>query len=357
VTTCNAGVFVAATCNPDCNATALTVSVSGGSGTCTGMISSGSSCDIICNTGFTSSGSNNCLQNGSFANPVATCDQDCDLTGLAEPSNGHLGTCTGTLSSGQSCTISCYKNATLSGSVSCSDGVITNTASCTICDSCTCNFSSPLNGASGDCPSVMSHGETCTPTCDTGYLLSGSTTCSQGILSPLSTCNMFNYSDHVCDFQSGYSFENKNWHGCMGVSRSSVGYSSDSPGTCVAPSGHVVTCADSCRDTCRSSMTVISQIVASPPVLNTLSTIPRIRCTDFFITIQGRAFDSDTPSNNEVTLTLQSSSGVSKTFSGACTVTESTYDRLYCQYNTMNCSDVVATPGSRDRLFASVRIL
>merc|ERR1719163_2310489 len=45
----------------------------------------------------------------------------------------------------------------------------------------------PENGDVGDCTSTLASGKTCQPTCNTGYTVSGSSSCSAGTLTP-ATC-------------------------------------------------------------------------------------------------------------------------------------------------------------------------
>ena len=56
-----------------------------------------------------------------------------------------------------------------------------NTASC-------CGVSAPANGAMGTCRSALAHGDSCVPTCDAGYVLSGTRLCGDGQLADTVTC-------------------------------------------------------------------------------------------------------------------------------------------------------------------------
>lgn len=48
----------------------------------------------------------------------------------------------------------------------------------------------PLNGAVGTCVNVLIGGQTCQPTCDKGYTVSGKTTCVGGVLEA-ATCEFY----------------------------------------------------------------------------------------------------------------------------------------------------------------------
>ena len=56
-----------------------------------------------------------------------------------------------------------------------------NTVSC-------CGVSAPTNGALGACRAALAHGDSCVPTCDAGYVLSGTRSCDDGQLADTVTC-------------------------------------------------------------------------------------------------------------------------------------------------------------------------
>ena len=56
-----------------------------------------------------------------------------------------------------------------------------NTASC-------CGVSAPANGAMGTCRAALAHGDSCMPTCDAGYVLSGTRSCNDGALTDTAAC-------------------------------------------------------------------------------------------------------------------------------------------------------------------------
>ena len=56
-------------------------------------------------------------------------------------------------------------------------------------DPCVCDASAPIaNGDVGNCTSVLMHGESCTPTCDTGYGLMGGRSCVDGTTVDTAAC-------------------------------------------------------------------------------------------------------------------------------------------------------------------------
>jgi hypothetical protein len=52
-----------------------------------------------------------------------------------------------------------------------------------VCSGDSCDASNAItNGALNDCTSTLASGATCTPTCNTGYTLSGTRSCTAGAL-------------------------------------------------------------------------------------------------------------------------------------------------------------------------------
>ena len=145
----------------------------GAIGTCTSTLASGSTCQPTCNTGYTVSGTSSCY-NGVLT--AATCSASpCDAS--AAPANGAVGTCTSTLASGSTCQPTCNTGYTVSGTSSCTLGTLTAaTCSANPCDA----SAAPANGAVGDCTSTLASGSTCQPTCNTGYTVSGTSSCLAG---------------------------------------------------------------------------------------------------------------------------------------------------------------------------------
>jgi surface protein len=93
--------------------------------------------------------------------------------------------CTSSLASGLSCTPTCPSGYILSGTRSCSAGTLTDTAVCTA----TCDASGAIATANlNDCTSSLASGASCTPTCDSGYTLTGTRSCSAGTLTDTVVC-------------------------------------------------------------------------------------------------------------------------------------------------------------------------
>jgi hypothetical protein len=99
----------------------------------------------------------------------------CDAS--AAPTNGGAGDCTSTLASGSTCQPTCNAGYTVSGASTCSAGTVTAaTCAANPCDA----SGAPSNGGAGDCTSNLASGSTCQPTCNSGYTVSGASTCSAG---------------------------------------------------------------------------------------------------------------------------------------------------------------------------------
>ena len=100
------------------------------------------------------------------------------------PTSGTVGSCNATLAIGSTCQPTCDTGYTVSGPSSCSFGTLTAAT----CEPSPCDASTaPSNGGVGDCTSSLASGSTCQPTCDTGYTVSGPSSCSLGVLTA-ATC-------------------------------------------------------------------------------------------------------------------------------------------------------------------------
>ncbi len=152
----------------------------GAIGSCSDTLASGSTCQPTCDSGYTISGSSSCTT-GSLT--AATCEADpCDAS--AAPVNGAAGDCTDTLASGSTCQPTCDSGYTISRSSSCTAGVLTAGT----CEADPCDASAaPTNGAVGNCTDTLASGSKCQPTCDSGYTVSGSSSCTSGVLTA-ATC-------------------------------------------------------------------------------------------------------------------------------------------------------------------------
>ena len=214
---------------------ASTAPTNGGVGTCTSALASGSTCQPTCNSGYSVSGVSSCsagtlsaatcvasstpvcltsgcsssastrfasgpgetmsssgytyqccVSNGKFCLPSASLTdcpmRSCDAS--TAPTNGGVGTCTSTLASGSTCQPTCNSGYTVSGTSSCNNGIL----SAATCVSNTCDASTaPTNGGVGTCTSSLAGGSTCQPTCNSGYTVSGVSSCSAATSSSAST--------------------------------------------------------------------------------------------------------------------------------------------------------------------------
>ena len=191
----------------------------GAVGNCTSSLASWSTCQPTCDAEYTVSGTSSCSLGTLTA---ATCSANpCDAS--TAPANGAVGDCTSTLASGSTCQPTCDSGYTLSGSRSCTAGTLTDTAVCG------CDASGAIaNGAPGSgCTSTLAVETTCSPTCNAGYGLSGIRYChySSG-LTDTAVCNPFSCAE-------GYRV-------------AALGPDAVTPGTCVAcPTGYTTASADS----------------------------------------------------------------------------------------------------------------
>ena len=177
---CFAGTLTAATCSGDpCDAS--TPPAHGTAGDCTNSLTSGSTCQPTCDSGYTVSGTSSCSAGTLTA---ATCSADpCDAS--TPPTNGGVGDCTNSLASGSTCQPTCDSGYTLLGTSSCDTGKLTAaTCSADPCDAST----PPTNGTAGDCTDSLASGSTCQPTCDSGYTVLGTSSCFAGTLTA-ATCS------------------------------------------------------------------------------------------------------------------------------------------------------------------------
>jgi hypothetical protein len=169
------GTLTAQTCGADsCTVTAPS---NGTLGSCPSALSSGNSCQLGCNSGYTLSGAATSCLDG-----VLTAAQTCvpNSCTVPNPVFGSLGTCGTILPSGATCQIQCLPDYVRTGAdTSCLDGTLTMQT----CTPTPCNVSPPVNGTLGNCPGSLASGATCQFACSAGYTLTGaSTSCSFGVL-------------------------------------------------------------------------------------------------------------------------------------------------------------------------------
>ena len=168
--TCNDGTFVPAVCSPVCTVVAP---ANGTLGACPGTLQHNETCTPACDTGFMLSGESTC-NDGTFV--PAVCLAPCTVVA---PANGTLGNCTQELQSGETCTPECDSGYVLSGESTCNDGTFVPA----VCLA-PCTVVAPANGQLGNCTQKLPRGETCTPSCDAGFTLSGLIMCDKGTLQP-----------------------------------------------------------------------------------------------------------------------------------------------------------------------------
>jgi len=132
--------------------------------------------NCLCSNGYNDEGSDG-MASGSGCLP-----EPCDAS--TPPMNGGNGTCAENLASGSSCQPTCDTGYTVSGTSSCLLGELTPAT----CDPNPCDASTPpTNGGNGTCTENLASGSSCQPTCDTGYTVSGTSSCEAGQLTP-ATC-------------------------------------------------------------------------------------------------------------------------------------------------------------------------
>ena len=164
--TCNDGAFVPAVCSPVCTVVAPG---NGTLGACPGTLRHNETCTPECDSGYVLSGESTC-NDGTFVPAVCL-----PLCTVVAPANGTLGNCTQELPSGETCTPECNSGYVLSGESTCNDGTFVPAVCLPPCP-----VVAPANGQLGNCTQELPRGETCTPSCDAGFTLSGSITCDGG---------------------------------------------------------------------------------------------------------------------------------------------------------------------------------
>ena len=157
-------------------------------GACGDALASNTSCDPRCDAGYELIGSRWCSLEGVL-NDTATCRlRTCDATGAIE--NGADGECTIALGAGSTCDPSCDEGFKLTGTRSCSlEGALNDTTACGVIE---CDASGPIeNGEPGACGDALAMDATCDPTCDEGFELTGARSClSDGTLVDTAVCGL-----------------------------------------------------------------------------------------------------------------------------------------------------------------------
>jgi hypothetical protein len=214
VSSCSLGTFTSASCSPaSCTAQAP---INGTFGTCQGQLKHGETCAPTCNEGYAVSGLSTCNM-GSLS--TAVCNP---LSCTTEaPTNGASGNCQGKLQHGGICAPACDTGYSLVGLSSCSFGTF-STATCVPSN---CTLEAPANGVRGNCSTNMIHGDSCSPTCNAGYVLSGPSSCSFGSIKR-STCEQVikvtlqNNGQNYCSTYCGTNMNNElaGWAGACCLS-------------------------------------------------------------------------------------------------------------------------------------------
>ena len=103
----------------------------------------------------------------------------CDAS--VAPENGAVGDCSSSLQIGDSCQPTCSSGFNPSGPRTCVDGGVLSMMICLDTSGGPCDASAPPeNGAVGTCTSSLTSGTICQPTCGSGYTVSGFSYCSGG---------------------------------------------------------------------------------------------------------------------------------------------------------------------------------
>jgi len=160
-----------------CSCDASSPPINGQVGDCTNMLDHGSTCRPTCNTGYTLFGASSC-KSGTLA--AAKCSPSpCDTS--TAPDNGYVGSCNEMIPHQSSCQPGCMAGYTVSGASSCRFGQLIAAT----CHPSPCTTNAPLHGTMGTCKSSITHGSKCQLHCGTGFVISGTSHCSFGYLSPV----------------------------------------------------------------------------------------------------------------------------------------------------------------------------
>ena len=137
-------------------------------------------------TDYTNAGNTQVSSEDSRDGPATAWVRNTNVCDAAYIRNGAAGDCSETLASGSSCTPTCDTGYTISGTSSCSNWVLTSAT----CTPSPCDASGAIaNGALNDCTSSLASDTSCSPTCNSGYTLSGSRSCSTGSLTDTAVCS------------------------------------------------------------------------------------------------------------------------------------------------------------------------
>ena len=156
-------------------------------GDCTATLASGSSCSPQCTIGFYPVAATCVANAGTLTRRRRVHQCTIVVRRVGASTNGaNEGTCSSALASGSTCAPACLNGYSVNGTTTCAAGTLTSVATC---DPDPCNFVAPNNAAdAGSCTATLLSGDTCSPTCASGYTRSGVTSCLAGTLTS-ATCD------------------------------------------------------------------------------------------------------------------------------------------------------------------------
>jgi hypothetical protein len=188
VTSCNAGSLNAQSCGG--NPCAVPAPLNGDYGSCTSLLTTGSSCQFSCNDGFTLTGTSTTCLNGALS--TQSCQPSSCQFNL--PPNALLGSCSTVLGHQQSCQINCLPTFVKTGlATTCSFGKISQLQTCTPAP-CTFSLPTAVDTKKGNCTgtttSSLASGDNCQIGCINGFHLEGDSffSCAYGTVASKQTC-------------------------------------------------------------------------------------------------------------------------------------------------------------------------
>jgi len=177
ITTCqNTGIFTAIVCNADACSTSNVANSDYASSNIVGNTSD--TVTVTCDAGYTASPSNGiatCQSSGTFT--TVTCVADaCTPSEVPNSDKSGAGSVTG--NTGDVVTIVCSggRNASPNANMTCQSDNTWTSVVCLATDECDAHVA-PTNGGVGDCYVVVASGN-CQPTCNTGFSVTGTSTCA-----------------------------------------------------------------------------------------------------------------------------------------------------------------------------------
>jgi hypothetical protein len=171
-TSCLAGTLTSQVCLP--NSCSVLAPLNGVLNTCGSTLASGAACSFSCNVGYSLSSPTTSCVAGTLT--AQSCAASCVVIA---PNGGSLYRCPTSLASGATCQFACAAGFSLVGSeTTCQDGTLTAQQCQPLC-----SVPAPANGAYNNCPTSLASGASCSITCNSGFAVVGSETyCSNGAL-------------------------------------------------------------------------------------------------------------------------------------------------------------------------------